>query len=62
MSLQSNSWYWCKSLRRSVKFIEICDVQGKDFNKAYVEFEWAGTIGGAYVDQDDLIRLGWMGF
>jgi len=56
MKLEPKHWYWSKSLKTYVKFIECTG------NKAYVEGSGSAfgddniLIGGAYLDQSDLFE------
>ena len=56
LNLIPENWYWSKSLKRDVKFVEIYTrFQGENYGKAYVEFMGEnGNIGGAYLPVIDL--------
>ena len=57
LNLIVDNWYWSKSLKRDVKFVEIYTrVKCEDYGKAYVEFMGENGIGGAYLPVSDLIN------
>jgi len=57
LNLIVDNWYWSKSLKRDVKFVEIYTrVKCEDYGKAYVEFMGENGIGGAYLPITDLIN------
>ena len=58
LNLIPDNWYWSKSLKRDVKFIEIYTrFQGENYGKAYVEFMGKNGIGGAYLPVSDLVEI-----
>ena len=55
LNLIVDKWYWSKSLKRDVKFVEIYTrFQDENYGKAYVEFRTENGIGGAYLPVIDL--------
>mgnify|MGYP003437279114 FL=1 len=57
LNLIPENWYWSKSLKRDVKFVEIYTrFQDENYGKAYVEFMGENEIGGAYLPVSDLIN------
>lgn len=57
LNLIPHKWYWSKSLSHDVKFVEICNIQGKDYGKCYVEFPYNDSVGGAYLPVTDLVEI-----
>ncbi len=58
LNLIPDNWYWSKSLKKDVKFVEIYTrFQGENYGKAYVEFMGENGIGGAYLPITDLINV-----
>ena len=70
LNLIPENWYWSKSLKRDVKFIEIYTrFQGENYGKAYVEFMGRGflhafsrticTTGSGFNAYTTLLRVDW---